>query len=99
MPPFHLLVLSALLLSPPTYAITLLMWDTRTPPHRRTVRALGSSIVMKNLIVVSFCLIGISIEQRWSLSLPLLISILVCIAAIRIMKIATGRDLLSELKR
>lgn len=92
MPPLLMLVLSLLMLSPPTYAITLLLLDQQTPPKRRAVRAIGSSIVMKSLIVISLCLIGLSLGGRWSLGLPILLGCMVCIIAFRIMQIENTTD-------
>lgn len=82
-----MLIVSLLMLCPPTYAITLLLLDQQTPPKRRTVRAVGSSILMKSLIIIILCLIGLSREGRWSLGLPLLLGCMVCIIAFRIMQI------------
>ncbi len=93
MPPLPIVVVSLLMLSPPTYAIVLLLSDTNTRPKHRTTRALGSSIIMKSLIMMSLCFISLSLEQRWSLSLPLLMGFFICIIALRIMKIEDSHHL------
>lgn len=76
----------------PLYAIALLLLDTQTAPKRRTVRAVGSSVVMKSLIVMSLSLISLGIDNRWSLGLPIALGLVVCVIAIRIMQLQHYHD-------
>ncbi len=90
MPPLQFVFPALLLTLPALYSISLLVLDTETPPHCRTVRALGSGLLLKAGIVVALGVIGLlagqSLVMAW---LPLLMVTLGSIAALRIMQIET----------
>lgn len=90
MPPFYLLVLSALLLISPCYMIALLVFDSNTPPYRRTVRAVGSGILLKAGILGAVGILSLLIENQAMLGLPLLALGAISLAVVRAMQIEMG---------
>lgn len=87
MPPLHILILASLVIITPIYSIAILIFDTKLQPHCRTIRALGSGIIMKSFIIVGLGLIGFLTEGRGAVWMPLLIACMAAIAAYRMMQL------------
>lgn len=89
MPLLQMIALSLLLLTPTCYTIALIQLDTQTAPHYRTVRAIGSGLILKTIIIAILSLLGFLVNPDAAYAAPLLLMFLVGLASIRIIHLSS----------
>lgn len=92
MPPFHTLILALLLIITPLYSIAILLFNTEINPRCRTIRALGSSVIVKAYIIFGLGVVSLLVEGQGTTWMPLLVSFLATFAAYRILYLEVTLD-------
>ena len=92
MPLVQMAIVSILMLTPPLYAIGIVVFDTNTNPNFRSIRALGSSLILKTNILFVLCIFGFLMHPSFNYIIPVLLFILIGVGSIKIIRVFSKTD-------